>query len=81
MRFRIQCAMPAHEKVNAFLRACDLGMEGIFVKKDMIATVTHREDATEEQKAQTGEYLRKSCEASGCLNVIVTPLDDKPEGD
>jgi hypothetical protein len=72
IRYRITGPRPAYgAAVNAIVAACDLGIEGAYVRVAEIATVTIKPDATLAQIARQPEAIARAYTLYGWRDVKV----------
>lgn len=65
-KFFVSGMQPVNRDVNAFLQACDLGMEGVFTPFHEEVTVTRKAP-----NPQLADIIRQAYEQAGYRNILV----------
>ena len=69
--FMVTGYKPVDKDVNAFIKACDLGVEGMFYWFSERVIVSLREDTTRDQYDATEGALIHAYERVGCTGITV----------
>lgn len=76
--FRVSGIQPAHgEKMNNFVKALNLGMEGVFIPFAEEVIVAINDEIFDPQWERQIDGIKRAYEEAGCVRVVV--IENTPE--